>query len=378
MGAAGVSTSHVNRERVLLVGLARSSREREDRAERLEELAQLARTAGGEVVEKLLQIREHVDPGWYIGRGKVQEIRAYVGTLGVDTVIFDDPLTPVQRRNLEAALGVKVLDRTELILDIFALHAHSADAHIQVELAQLRYRLAHLTGQGRELSRLGGGIGTRGPGEKKLEVDRRRILQRIHALQQKLERLERTKALHARYRRGRVLQVVLVGYTGSGKSTLMRALTRADVRVSEELFSTLDTTTRVLYLPQVPRRVVCSDTVGFIRDLPPELVASFRATLGVIREADLILHVMDASDPFLEEKMVEVERILESLRSTHSRLLRVFNKTDIVLEPARLERLRERYSTHTVFISALLGQGLEELRQAMANLLTASLEEVPS
>ncbi|MCF6191922.1 MAG: GTPase HflX [Candidatus Hydrothermae bacterium] len=368
----------MNRERVLLVGLARSSRERELRAERLEELAQLTRTAGGEVVEMLLQIREQVDPGWYIGRGKVKEIRDYVQALAVDAVIFDDPLTPVQRRNLEEAMGVKVLDRTELILDIFALHAQSADAHIQVELAQLKYRLAHLTGRGRDLSRLGGGIGTRGPGEKKLEVDRRRILQRIHALQQKLARLERTKALHAQHRRGRVLQVVLVGYTGSGKSTLMRALTRADVRVSEELFSTLDTTTRVLYLPQVPRRVVCSDTVGFIRDLPPELVASFRATLGVIREADVILHVMDAADPLLEEKMQEVEGILESLRSPQARLLRVFNKIDIVLEPARLERLRERYSAQAVFVSALLGKGLEELRRALTDLLSASLEEVPS
>ncbi len=357
-------------ERVLLVGLARSSRERTFKAEFLEELAQLVATAGGEVVEKILQIRDTVDPAYYIGAGKVQEIRRYVETLSIDTVIFEGPLTTVQRRNLEQALGVKVLDRTELILDIFALHARSANAKIQVELAQLQHRLAHLTGRGEALSRLGGGIGTRGPGEKKLEVDRRRIVDRIRFLRRRLENIERTKAIHARARRGKVFQVSLAGYTGSGKSTLMRELTRADVEVSPQLFSTLDTTTRLLYLPDMPRPVVLSDTVGFIRDLPPELVASFHATLSILKEADLILHVIDTADPYLEEKIQVVESVLEEILGDRSApILRVFNKIDMVLENRVLERLKERYEGRAVFVSALLGWGLEELRNQIREVL---------
>lgn len=356
-------------ERVLLVALARSSRERAFKAEYLEELAQLVATAGGEVVEKILQIRETPDPAFYIGEGKVQEIRSYVEALDLDTVIFEGPLTTVQRRNLERALGVKVLDRTELILDIFALHARSADAKIQVELAQLQHRLAHLTGRGESLSRLGGGIGTRGPGEKKLEVDRRRIVDRIRFLKRKLQDIERTKSIHARARKGKVFQVSLAGYTGSGKSTLMRELTRTDVEVSPQLFSTLDTTTRILYLPDMPRPVVLSDTVGFIRDLPPELVASFHATLSILKEADLILHVIDTADPYLEEKVQVVESVLEDiLKDKNIPILRVFNKVDMVLEPAVMERLRERYAG-SVFVSALLGWGLDELREQIREVL---------
>lgn len=357
-------------ERVLLVGLARSSRERTFKAEFLEELAQLVETAGGEVVEKILQIRETPDPAFYIGEGKVREIRGYVELLQIDTVIFEGPLSTIQRRNLEQALGVKVLDRTELILDIFALHARSADAKIQVELAQLQHRLAHLKGRGEALSRLGGGIGTRGPGEKKLEVDRRRIVERIRFLKKKLENIERTKSIHARARRGRVFQVSLAGYTGSGKSTLMRELTHAEVEVSPQLFSTLDTTTRLLYLPDTPRPVVLSDTVGFIRDLPPELVASFHATLSILKEADLILHVIDTADPYLEEKIQVVERVLEEiLEHRKTPILRVFNKIDMVLEPRVLERLRERYAGPSVFVSALLGWGLDELKERIREVL---------
>ncbi len=372
---------NVRRERVLLVGLAHASRERAAKGEYLDELAQLVMTAGGEVVEKVLQIRPAVDTAYYIGEGKVQEIRRYVEMLGVDTVIFDGPLTTVQRRNLERALGVKVLDRTELILDIFALHARSSDAKIQVELAQLEHRLAHLTGRGEALSRLGGGIGTRGPGEKKLEVDRRRIVDRIRFLRRKLQDVERTKALHARARRGKVFQVGLAGYTGSGKSTLMRQLTRAEVEVSPQLFSTLDTTTRVMYLGEgLPRPVVLSDTVGFIRDLPPELVASFHATLGVLREADLILHVIDTADPYLEEKIQVVDRVLEDILRDdtgplHIPVLKVFNKVDMVLETRVLERLRDRYAGRAVFVSALLGWGLDTLKERIREVL---LEEAGS
>lgn len=365
------------KERVLLVGLAHSSKDRPYKAEFLEELAQLVLTAGGEVVEKILQIRPSVDPVYYVGKGKVEEIATYIPMLQVDTVIFDGSLSAVQRRNLEHALQVKVLDRTELILDIFALHARSSDAKIQVELAQLEHRLAHLIGRGEALSRLGGGIGTRGPGEKQLEIDRRRIVDRIRFLRKKLRDVERTKSLHARARKGNVYHVGLAGYTGSGKSTLMHRLTRADVEISPQLFSTLDTTTRALYLQEkLPRPVVLSDTVGFIRDLPPELVASFHATLGILREADLILHVIDTADPFLEEKLTVVNDVLEDILPSHDvPILKVFNKVDMVLEPRVLERLQDRYAGRAVFVSALLGWGLDELREQIREVL---LEETGS
>ena len=347
------------KERALLVGFATSSQDRWREMDSLEELEQLARTAGAEVFEKILQIREKPDPSYLLGRGKVQEIRRIVETFGLDLVIVNRELSPSQHRNLEAAIGVKVIDRTELILDIFAQHARTAEAKIQVELAQLEYRLSKLVGRGTELSRLGGGIGTRGPGEKKLEIDRRRIEDRIAFLRRKLRDIERTRALQ-RKRRQHIFKVSLVGYTNTGKSTLMNQLTRAGVLVEDQLFATLDAVTRVLYHPDRRIRIVLSDTVGFIENLPHHLVASFRATLGVVQEADLLAHVVDVSHPRLEERMAVVEQVLEEIGVARKPRIVVFNKLDLLLETGLLERLRERYPD-SVFVSALTGEGLDTL-----------------
>ncbi len=347
------------RERALLVGFATSSQDRWREMDSLEELEQLAHTAGAEVFEKILQIREKPDPSYLLGRGKVQEIRKIVETFGLDLVIVNRELSPSQHRNLEEAIGVKIIDRTELILDIFAQHARTAEAKIQVELAQLEYRLSKLVGKGTELSRLGGGIGTRGPGEKKLEIDRRRIEDRIALLRRKLREIERTRALQ-RKRRQSLFKVSLVGYTNTGKSTLMNQLTRAGVLVEDQLFATLDAVTRVLYHPDRRVRIVLSDTVGFIENLPHHLVASFRATLGVVQEADLLAHVVDVSHPRLEERMAVVEEVLKEIGVAHKPRIVVFNKMDLLLETNLVERLRERYP-ESVFVSALTGEGLDTL-----------------
>ena len=351
------------KEKALLVGVAKSSRERWDEADRLEELALLVTTAGAEVFEKVLQIREKIDPKYYIGKGKAYEIRDIVKQFGLDLVVFDAELTPSQVNNLESIIGVKVLDRTEVIMDIFAQHARTCEAKIQVELAQLEYRLPRLTGKGLALSRLGGGIGTRGPGEKKLEVDRRRILDRIHFLKQRLKTIERSREVQ-RKRRQSVLKVSLVGYTNAGKSSIMNFLTRAGVKVEDKLFATLDATTRILYLPDFPYRVLLSDTVGFIEDLPPGLVASFNATLGVVKEADLLLHVIDITCERLAEKIEIVERVLKDLGVDQKALIRVFNKIDMLLDRTMIERLAERYE-NSVFVSAMTGENMERLTDAI-------------
>ena len=347
------------KEKALLVGIAKSSRKRWDEADRLEELALLVTTAGAEVFEKVLQIREKIDPKFFIGKGKALEIRDIVKQFDIDLVVFDTELTPSQVNNLEKIIGVKVLDRTEVIMDIFAQHARTSEAKIQVELAQLMYRLPRLTGKGLALSRLGGGIGTRGPGEKKLEVDRRRILDRIHFLKQRLKVIERSRAVQ-RKKRQSVFKVSLVGYTNAGKSSIMNYLTKAKVKVEDKLFATLDATTRILYLPEFPYRVLLSDTVGFIEDLPPGLVASFNATLGVVKEADLLLHVIDITCERLDEKIQIVEDVLDGLVVREKPLIRVFNKIDMLLDRTMIERLKERYE-NSVFVSALTGENMDLL-----------------
>jgi len=355
------------KERALLIGVASSSRDRWVEGDRLEELAQLAETAGADVFEKILQIREEIDPAYYVGKGKARELAELVRTFDIDLLIFDAELSPSQVRNLEAITGVKVIDRTELIMDIFAQHARTSEAKIQVELAQLLYRLPRLTGKGLELSRLGGGIGTRGPGEKKLEVDRRRIKDRINFLKKKLIDIERTKDLQ-RKRRRKILKVSLVGYTNTGKSSLMNLLTSAHVKVEDQLFATLDATTRVLHIPDFPIRTVLSDTVGFIEDLPPGLIASFRATLGVAKEADLLLHVIDISHHRLEERIKIVDRVLEEIGCSGKRMIRVFNKIDLLLDRSIIERLRDEYP-ESVYVSAKTGEGIEELRKKIKKVL---------
>lgn len=337
--------------------------------ESLAELASLARTAGAIVVESLYQRRGKPDPATFIGKGKVEELRALRREQSYDLVIFDSDLTPSQQRNLEQQLDVKVLDRTALILDIFATRAQTTEGKLQVEMAQLTYLLPRLSTLWVEFSRLGGGIGTRGPGETQIEADRRLIRQRLAHLR---ARLETVRARRARQRARRTLNDVpvasLVGYTNSGKSTLLNAVTQAGVLAEDKLFATLDPTNRRVRLLS-GLEVIFSDTVGFIRNLPPTLIAAFRATLEEIQAADLLLHVVDASHPQRERQTEAVYATLAELGVTDKPIITVLNKID------RLEGLAPSPADypHPVFISARTGEGLDALLEKTADLLHAQL-----
>ena len=330
----------------------------------LAELAELADTAGAETVGTLIQNREAVHAGTYIGKGKIEELRELIHLYEADTVISDDELSPAQIGNLQEELGCKVIDRTVLILDIFAARARSSEGKLQVELAQLQYRLPRLGGQGNSLSRLGGGIGTRGPGESKLESDRRHIRRRITALQRELKTVqERRERMHLRRQKNRALTVALVGYTNAGKSTLMNALTDAGVLVADQLFATLDPTARRLVLPS-GRQVMLVDTVGLVQRLPHELVDAFRSTLAEAAWADVILDVCDASDPACNSQMQVTAQVLDSLGCGGKPLLHVLNKCDRVPEEERFPLLGT-----SVRISARTGAGLPQLLAEIDRLL---------
>ncbi|HXG42182.1 MAG TPA: GTPase HflX [Dehalococcoidia bacterium] len=364
-------------ERALLVAAEAKNggrRDSWDAASSLEELALLASTAGAQVVGRVVQRLERPDPAYYVGRGKLQEIVSLRTTLGYDLVIFDDELSPVQQRNLERALQVKVLDRTALILDIFAQHARTREGRLQVELAQHEYLLPRLRGQWSHLERLGGGIGTRGPGETQLETDRRLIKRRIQHLRRELEEVRQHRALHRRRRAREGLPLVsLVGYTNAGKSTLMRALSGADVLVADQLFATLDPLTRRVRLPS-GGFFLLTDTVGFINKLPPQLVAAFRATLEELDEADLLLHVIDITHPRAAEQADAVEKTLAELGLQAKARIAVLNKVDRLQRKdgrpiAGLEEVTDllphlrSWQPRAVLVSALRGWGLDELLQ---------------
>src|SRR5580692_6915603 len=357
------------RERVLLVGVtlkrrARAAPEGAAIASRdsLDELEELARSAGANIVGSLLQVRDVLDPATLVGRGKLDEIRTEAQARGVPLVIVDHDLTPVQLRNMEKGTDCRVIDRTQLILDIFATHARTREGQLQVELAQLNYLLPRLTGSGHDLSRLGGGIGTRGPGEQKLETDRRRIRERVGKIQQSIENVRRQRTTRRRARQAVPLgMVALVGYTNAGKSTLFNALTHADVLTSSKMFATLDPTIRAVRLPS-RRRVLLSDTVGFLRDLPPDLIAAFRATLEEVQEAALILHVTDISSPHHAEQDAEVLKILRELGADDRPRLHVLNKIDgLGAEELAVLRRAEAGRQQRVFTSATTSAGLEDL-----------------
>ena len=352
--------------------------------ESLLELEELARSAGAEIAGTVFQVREAADPATLVGRGKLDEIRAEANARGAPLIIFDSELTPMQQRNIEEATEHRVIDRTQLILDIFAKHARSREGQLQVELAQLNYLLPRLTGRGTEMSRLGGKsggggsggtgggagrIGVRGPGEKKLETDRRRIRDRVSKIQKSIGEVRKQRALRREARNAVPLgTVTLVGYTNAGKSTLFNALSRAEVLVSSKMFATLDPTVRAIRLPS-NRRILVSDTVGFIRELPKGLITAFRATLEEVQEAALLLQVSDISNPRHEELDLEVEKILEELGMAGRPRLRVCNKVDR-LSAAQREELEAAWRNNggeepPVFVSALTGEGLEELLRRM-------------
>ncbi len=336
--------------------------------ESLGELARLAETAGLVVVGHAVQPLRRINPATFVGRGKVEALRDQVVATAADVVIFDDPLTPAQQRNLEKALGCKVIDRSALILDIFARRARSLEGKLQVELAQLQYLLPRLTRQWAHLSRLGGGVGTRGPGETQLEVDRRRVRERIAVLRQRLREVERTRRLHRTERASVPFPtVVLVGYTNAGKSTLMNALTRAGVLVEDRLFATLDPTVRRLRLPE-GQTVLLSDTVGFIHKLPHQLVEAFKSTLEEVRTADLLVHVIDVAAPSWPEQARVVEDVLEEIGAGDRPCIRALNKVDLapVAAPGAVG----------VRISARTGSGLAELLRAIEARLSVGLERV--
>lgn len=333
----------------------------------LAELKRLAETAGLVVVQTVKQTRESPDPKWLIGKGKVEEVRIMTETYGANTVVFDQELSGSQVRNLEEALGVKVLDRTQLILDIFAQRAKTREGMLQVELAQLNYLLPRLSGLGNQLSRLGGGIGTRGPGESKLETDRRHIRRRIAELKRQLDEVIRTRDLQRqRRKRSGVFQIALVGYTNAGKSTLMRGLTRADVLAEDKLFATLDPTSRELGLAG-GKNVILTDTVGFIQNLPHDLVAAFRSTLEEVCEADLILHVVDSSVSMRDAQMRVVQEVLAELGAHRIEQVTVFNKIDLCSES---ERDLLTAPGDYIRMSALNPQDLERLRNLLWKKLT--------
>ncbi len=361
-------------ERAALVGLITGQARRLEAENSLDELAGLAHAAGADVVLRVLQERPKPDASTFLGSGKIKTLATSAAEMDVDVVIFDNELTPAQLRQIEQEIGRKIVDRTQLILDIFARRARSREGKLQVELAQLKYLLPRLVGSNAALSRLGGGIGTRGPGETKLEADRRRIRTRIHVLGDDIEQVRRRRSqLRDRRHKTSVPTVALVGYTNAGKTTLFNVLTSADADASDALFVTLDPLVRRLRLPD-SRELLVSDTVGFIDRLPHALVAAFRATLEETAEADLVLHVIDAAASDRERRMNAVRRVLEEVGATDVPMLEVYNKSD-ALTPDERRRLQDQ-DPSALLISALQRQGIVELVETITSRLALDVRRV--
>lgn len=352
------------KERVILVGV--SEQDGDDAEDSLAELAELVKTAGASVAGTLIQKRELIHPGTYVGTGKVAEIAELLEHTGATGIVCDDELSPAQLKNLETMLNTKVMDRTLIILDIFAARATTSEGKIQVELAQLKYRLSRLTGLGRSMSRLGGGIGTRGPGEKKLEIDRRLINDRIAQLNRELKEVVKHREIaRAKRERNAVPVVAIVGYTNTGKSTLLNHLTDAEVLEEDKLFATLDPTTRMLEL-EGHQQVLLTDTVGFIRKLPHHLIEAFKSTLEEAKYADYIIHVVDASNPQRDKQMYIVYETLDHLGVKNKKILTLFNKIDIRTDDDPLQDFR---ADHVLQISATENAGLDAVKDVLQEML---------
>ncbi len=360
------------REKAILVGTVLSGQEREEEEDNLRELSMLARTAGAKVLGSVLQSRQSPDVSTFIGSGKLEEVKQLCHDRDANLILFDHDLSPVQSRNIEKQTGINVADRTELILDIFALRARSKQARLQVELAQLEYLRPRLRRMWEHLSRQAGGIGSRGPGETQIEVDRRRLGEKVTHLRRELEHLAKISETKAKKRRQEAYTVALVGYTNVGKSTLMQALTGSDVFVEDALFATLDATTRRLTLGE-SEELLITDTVGFIRKLPHHLVESFKATLSEVREADLLLHVADLSSPAMERQVAAVDEVLGEMDVDPASALRVFNKMDEAEEGRA--NWAQRHWPGSLALSAKAGDGLDELRGELLSRRRKSFRE---
>lgn len=351
-------------EKVILVGV--SEQEGDDAEDSLAELAELVKTAGAVVVGTLIQKRESIHPGTYVGTGKVDEIAQLLAATGATGIVCDDELSPAQMKNLESILATKVMDRTLIILDIFAARATTSEGKIQVELAQLKYRLSRLSGLGKSMSRLGGGIGTRGPGEKKLEMDRRLINDRIAQLNRELKEVVKHRDItRAKREKNDVPVVAIVGYTNAGKSTLLNHLTDAEVLEEDKLFATLDPTTRVLELDG-HQQILLTDTVGFIRKLPHHLIEAFKSTLEEAKYADYIFHVVDASNPQMDKQMHIVYETLDRLGVRNKKIVTLFNKMDQRTDDEPLQDFR---ADHILMISAARNEGLNEIKELLQEML---------
>lgn len=351
-------------EKVILVGI--SEQDGDDAEDSLAELAELVKTAGAVVVGTLIQKRETIHPGTYVGTGKVDEIAQLLAATGATGIVCDDELSPAQMKNLESILAIKVMDRTLIILDIFAARATTSEGKIQVELAQLKYRLSRLSGLGKSMSRLGGGIGTRGPGEKKLEIDRRLINDRIAQLNRELKEVVKHRDItRAKREKNDVPVVAIVGYTNAGKSTLLNHLTDAEVLEEDKLFATLDPTTRMLELDG-HQQVLLTDTVGFIRKLPHHLIEAFKSTLEEAKYADYIFHVVDASNPQMDKQMHIVYETLDRLGVKNKKIVTLFNKMDQRMDD---EPLRDFRADHILMISAARNEGLDKIKDLLQEML---------